>query len=199
MDRTESLTGRWIARTFAGWSAGFVLAILLIVVAESIGLRNVQFPLALGMGAGVGQFQSRLTAIHFGVRRRWILATGTGLTLPFLLSDILQIVGRPLPYSLASFVALGGLLTALLQWPLLRRALGRAAAAWVPVTTAGWVSAGSTVWLNEHVLPKTPGLPGALQYIAVVLAGGLILGAAGAVVLHGAVPAAADVPGVVQQ
>jgi hypothetical protein len=199
VDRTENLTGRWIARTFAGWSAGFVLAILLIVVAESIGLRDVQFPLALGMGAGVGLFQSRLTGLHFGVRRRWILATAAGLTLPFLLSDILRMAGRPLPYSLAGFVALGGLLTALLQWPLLRRALGRAAAAWVPVTTAGWMSAGSTVWLNEHVLPKTPGLLGALQYIAVVLAGGLILGAAGAVLLHAALPATAEVSGVVQQ
>ena len=46
--------GRWIVGTFAGWTVGFVLALVCIIGVESLGIRETQFPLALGMAAAVG-------------------------------------------------------------------------------------------------------------------------------------------------
>ena len=167
-----------VARTFAGWSVGFVLALALLVLVEALGAPTVQFPLALGMGLGVGALQAPVLRRAFPGTRGWVAATALGLSGPFALSDTLQIAGA-VPFSLPAHVALGGVLAAALQWRLLRRATDRARW-WLVVTPPGWLLAGSTVWLNE-VLPKIPGIFGALLYVAVVLAGGLVLGAASAV------------------
>src|SRR5690606_16272451 len=69
----------WVSATFAGWTVGFVLALACIVAAESAGLRETQFPLALGMGAGVGIAQGRLLAPWFSGRWAWATATAAGL------------------------------------------------------------------------------------------------------------------------
>lgn len=178
-DGRDIPSARWISRTFLGWVTGFVLAIGLILAVEGLGLRGVQFPLALGMGLGVGLFQARPLTPWLGRSCPWVVATTLGLTLPFVTADLLQYLGSPLPYSLAGYVALGGLLAGALQWRLLRGLVGRAAW-WLAVTPAGWLLAGSTVWINELLLPRTPGLVGALRYVAVVLSGGVVLGAASA-------------------
>jgi hypothetical protein len=174
---------RWIGWTFAGWAAGFVLAILFIVAAEGLGLRETQFPLALGMGLGVGLLQARVTADLFGERRRWVLASAVGLAAPFLVADLMRLFGRPVPYSLSVYVGLGGATAGLAQWRVLRRHLQRAGW-WLLAAPIGWLAGGSTVWVNEHVMPRTPGLIGALQYIGVVLLGGLVLGVIGAAALR---------------
>ena len=182
-----SLPVRWIAGTFVGWSAGFVLAILFIVAAESVGMPATQFPLALGMGTGVGVMQARVLRPYLGARGPWIAATALGLAAPFIVADLARGLGFALPYMLSAYVALGGLLAGILQWPLLRGLVARAAW-WVPASLVGWSLGGATVALND-LLPKTPGLVGALQYVGVVLAGGLLLGSAGAAVLGAIVPA----------
>ncbi len=171
-----------VARTFAGWSVGFVLAIALLVLVEVLGAPTVQFPLALGMGLGVGALQTPVLRRAFPGTRGWVTATALGLSAPFALSDTLQLAGVALPFSLPAHVAVGGVLAAVLQWRLLRGVIDRAERAWwwLVVTPPGWLLAGSTVWLNE-MLPKIPGIVGALLYVAVVLAGGLVLGAASAV------------------
>lgn len=164
-------------RTFAGWTLGFVLAIVLLVAVESAGVPAVQFPLALGMGIGVGVLQGRILAPPYPAVRAWTIATASGLSAPFVVGDLLQLAGAGIPYSLPVHVALGGVCAALLQWRLIRTVAARAWW-WMIITPPGWLLAGSTMWINE-ALPKTPGLAGALVYVAVVLAGGLILGAAG--------------------
>jgi hypothetical protein len=52
---------------------------------------------------------------------------------------------------------------------------------WFAITPAGWLLAGSTVWLNELLPRNVTGLLGAGRYLAVVLSGGVVLGAACAV------------------
>jgi hypothetical protein len=127
------------------------------------------------MGFGVGLMQGRLLRDRLGAPRRWAGWTTLGLAAPFLVRDASLLV-TAIPYSLAGYVAAGGLCAALLQWRLLRPEV-RGAVWWLVITPAGWLLAGSTVWLNE-LLPKTRGLVGALQYLAVVFSGGLVLGAA---------------------
>ena len=174
---------RWITRTFVGWAAGFVLAILFIVTAEGLGLRETQFPLALGMGLGVGLLQSRLTADLFGERRSWIVASAVGLAAPFVVADLAGIAGQAIPFSLTAYVGLGGTMVGVAQWRLLRRHFARAGW-WLIASPIGWLGGGFSVWLNEHVMPRTPGLIGALQYVGVVLLGGVVLGAVGAAALR---------------
>jgi hypothetical protein len=171
---------RWILQTFLGWSAGFVLAIALIVCVDALGVPSTQFPLAIGMGLGVGLLQGRMVAPLLGGGRSWVAATTLGLSLPFVLADLLRLLGIPVPYSLAAYVALGGVLAGALQWRLLRSQAVATTAWWPVLTPIGWLLAGATVWINE-LLPRTRGLIGAGRYIAVVLSGGLVLGVAAAV------------------
>lgn len=169
---------RWIGATFAGWSGGFVFAILLLVGVESIGVRQVQFPLALGMSLGVGFTQARLFGAQL-VRRWWIAMTATGLTAPFLLRDVAQLLDLAIPYNLAVYVAIGGACAGLLQYLLLRLVYGRAAS-WLAAAPLGWVLAAAAVVVNDRFMPRIPGIIGALIYIFVILAGGLLLGFTGA-------------------
>ena len=179
--RTTIPPARWVAPTFLGWSAGLFLAIALIIGVDSLGVSGTQFPLAVGMGLGVGAVQAGLVASLLGGRWPWIVATTAGLSLPFVLGDALRLAGVPLPYALAAYVAIGGVLAAALQGRLLQ---GRSVAGtwwWQAITPIGWVLAAAMVWLNELLPRNVTGLLGAGRYLAVVLCGGVVLGAASAV------------------
>jgi hypothetical protein len=114
-----------------------------------------------------------------GGGRRWVAATTLGLSLPFVVTDVLRLLGAGLPFSLSAYVAIGGVLAGLLQWQLLSPST--AAAAWWPVITPiGWILAASMVWVAEWLPKNVTGLLGAGRYVAVVLTGGLVLGLADA-------------------
>lgn len=51
------------------------------------------------------------------------------------------------------------------------------AAWWIPTSVPGWSGAASTVFFNDRYLPRIPGVIGALVYIAIILLGGIRLGA----------------------
>ena len=186
---------RWILWTFLGWSAGLFLAIALIIGVDSLGVSGTQFPLAVGMGLGVGAAQARLVAPLLGGRRAWISATTAGLSLPFVLGDALRLAGAPLPYALAAYVAIGGGLAAALQARLLQTVAVGSTGWWLVITPIGWLLAAAMVWLNELLPKNVTGLLGAGRYLAVVLSGGVVLGAASAVAwrLMGS-PSSARVP-----
>ena len=143
-------------------------------------LASTQFPLAVAWASG-GRVQSRLVAPFLAGARGWITATTLGLSLPFIVADVLRFAGSPVPYSLAAYVALGGVLAGALQARLLRALPFARPAWWLVITPIGWLLAGSTVWLNELLPKNVPGLLGAGRYLAVVLAGGVVLGVASAV------------------
>ena len=171
-----SLVVRWIRVTFFGWSLGFVLILVCIALFGLVGLGNAQVPVGLGMGVGVGLLQGRVVAERSRRGAGWLVATALGLTAPFLARDVARLLALQLPYALAGSIVVGGLVVGLLQWRVLRLGAGRGAA-WVLASVVGWALGGSTVVLNDKVLPKTPGILGALIYIGVVLVGGILLGA----------------------
>ena len=174
------MTTGWVARTFLGWCLGFVLAIVFVIVADGAGASGLQSPLPIGMGLGVGLLQGRGLASRLGPVRRWVTATSAGLAVPFVVADLSNAIGAPVPYALAVYVAIGGVVASAFQWTLLRAVVARPSW-WLLLTPVGWLLGGSTVWINERLLPKTPGLIGALQYVSVVLSGGVVLGLACAV------------------
>jgi len=167
--------GRWVRGTFAGWTAGFFLAILFIVVVDALGILQMQSPLALGMGVGVGLAQARLLGPLVSRRALWVLATALGLAAPFLVGDLAQLVDRPVPFNLAAYVMIGGIVVAALQWLLLRQVTAHAGW-WLGGSPLGWMLASSTVAINDGWIPRIPGIVGALIYVAVVLSGGVLLG-----------------------
>lgn len=178
----RGLTVRWMRTTFFGWCLGFALVLAFIALSGTVGLGNSQFPVGLGMGVGVGLLQRRAMAERTGTGTGWLGASVLGLTAPFLARDVARLLGLQFPYTLAGSIVVGGLVVGLLQGRVLHLDVGRAAM-WVVASVAGWTLAGSTVVLNERVLPKTPGIVGALIYIGVILTGGILLGAATGLVL----------------
>ncbi len=178
---------RWTVITFAGWCGGFVLALVLIVLVESLGAPSTQSPLPLGMGIGVGLAQARLLGAWAGTRRRWVTTTALALAAPFVVSDLAQIGGAPLPYRLWLWVAIGGLCVSVCQWALLRARAG-GAEWWLVTSPPGWLLAGATALVADRYLPRIPGIVGALLYLGIVLGGGVLLGVCTAMGRRGLAP-----------
>jgi hypothetical protein len=162
----------WIRATFLGWALGFVLVLVFLGVSGLLGLGDTQFPVGLGMGLGVGLLQGRLVGKAGLDARRWWLASAGGAAAPFLVHDVASLFDVGVPFSLAAYVMVAGLVVGLLQTSILP---GRSAW-WAVGSAAAWSSAGAVVYLNDMALPKIPGLPGAGLYVTVLLGGGLLLG-----------------------
>lgn len=177
-----SFVSRWTKLTFAGWALGFLLLLVFIGIGGSIGLGEMQAPIGLGMGLGVGFTQRRVIAERIGAGGKWVGATALGVTVPFLLRDVAKWLAIALPYQLTMSVVLAGLLVGVFQWTILRRH-SALAGAWIPASFLGWALAASMLVVNERVLPKIPGIVGALLYIVVILVGGVLLGGVTAPVL----------------
>lgn len=178
MEAREVKGPQWVLHTFLGWILGFALMLLLIGVSGMVGLGDTQFPIGLGMGAGVGIMQARLIGRLGADGRRWSLASALGMAAPFLVGDVAKLTPYTVPFSLALYIVFGGILTGILQWPVLRP-VGRRAPEWIGVAAVGWTLASVVIPFNETYLPRIPGITGALLYVGVVLVGGVILGVVG--------------------
>lgn len=166
----------WLRATWTGWLLGVPAIIGLALIGEALGIGASQGLVGAGMGLAVGGMQSRVLGAMVPKRGGWILATTVGLALPFLVHDISRLLGRELPYSLPVMVALGGLVAgagqALLLRPRYRRAL-----AWVAASIVGWSLAAGTTAIADTMFQARSirGIGGALAYLGVILAGGLVL------------------------
>lgn len=160
-----AIFSRWVRATFLGWLIGFVLVIVGALAWDLIGLQ-AQFMVGVGMGAGVGYMQGRVArewlgagGQWLGTSKPWLWSSIIGMGLPFVLWDLLA--WTAIPFSLGLCVALGGLLTGLLQARLLRPRSG--AAGWWPLASlAGW-TLGTGAGVDALIL-------------GVILLGGLVLG-----------------------
>src|SRR5262245_6817463 len=168
----------WIGATWGGWLLGFVLIVAFAFVLDAIGLSGTQSFVGLGMGAGVGLVQARL------VRQRlvpafapWFWSCVIGVTTPFLIVDILNLIGVGIPYSLQAAVAAGGLLTGVLQARILEKRF-RGASSWIVASAAGWILAAGTSAISDWMFQakRINGLSGALLYLGAMLSGGPLLG-----------------------
>jgi hypothetical protein len=171
----RSILVRWTAATALGWALGFVLLLLLIALGGAVGLGDEQFPLGLGMAAGVGIIQARRVGEVTGGARAWVLVSTLGVTAPFLVSDIADVLRPELPYSLPVLVATGGLVTGITQWMFLR-SRRRRALLWVPACGIGWLLACAGALVDYRWLGANLGMAGAVVYVAVLLGGGALLG-----------------------
>lgn len=162
----------WTRATFLGWALGFTLVLALLGLVGLLGFGNVQSPVGLGMGLGVGLVQARALTKAGWDAGRWWLASASGAAAPFLVHDAARLFDVGIPYSLAVYVVAAGLGVGVLQTPV----LPNRSEWWVVGSMAAWSSAGAVVYLADRALPRIPGLPGAGLYVLVLLSGGLSLG-----------------------
>lgn len=173
---------RFVVQSFLGWVLGVLLAIVLAVAGDSVGIEGTQLMVGVGVGAGVGLVQGRVLRPWVGPARRWLAATVLGMATPFLVSDVLAAMAG-VPFSLPACVAAGGVLTGCLQQRLLRPCVRRSAW-WIAASALAWCGAGATVMLSELLRDDLPrGAVGALAVLGLWLSGGVVLGVVGGVTL----------------
>lgn len=174
------LLGQWIRVTWVGWALGVPCLIALALAGEAVGIGGSQVLVGAGMGAGVGFMQGRALKDVLHAFAPWFWSCVIGLSAPFLVTDIAKAIGRDLPYSLYVCVALGGLIVGVWQWRLLRGRFNHAGW-WVLASTLGWsLAAVAAALANAQPLR---GIAGALLFLAIAVAGGLILGSVTGVAL----------------
>ncbi|MBP6703064.1 MAG: hypothetical protein KBH14_18570 [Vicinamibacteria bacterium] len=167
----------WVRITFLGWLLGIVLVVALALTGEMAGVHGSQIAVGLGMGLGVGVAQERALRPLLGPSQSWRWVSTFGLALPFLLVDIARLLGFQPPYSLYGAVAVAGVSAGIGQAALLR---GRPVSAplWVLASAIGWSAAAALVAAADTLTRESTlrGLPGALLYLGIVGAGGVVLG-----------------------
>lgn len=168
---------RWVRGTFAGWLLGFVFIILGAIAGDLIGMRESQFIVGIGMGAGVGYAQGRVAKQWLGATRHWVWASVIGMGVPFVVFDLVAAVWSEFPnLLLLPLVAIGGLLVGLLQRRILCSHSDRANW-WVPACVAGWTLAAGTAASGPLLDIIFPGRwLSAILNLGVILLGGVVLG-----------------------
>lgn len=163
MRQTDNLLKTWLLATFGGWLLGFVLLVILAEIWSATG-TEAQFPVGVGLGAGVGYMQSRKVGVVSS--RRWLWVSIVGMGTPFVAWDISTWAGINVPYPLQLFTLIGALLTGILQAMSLRQHYPRGFW-WIPACVVGWGFPASLAALeNAGVLP-----------LIGILFGGIVLGA----------------------
>lgn len=167
----------WVRATALGWLLGIPCIVLLALAGETVGIGGRQGLVGLGMGLAVGALQGRAIRPVLGAALPWMLATGAGFAMPFLLSDLAAYKEWPLDYSLPWCVAIGGGIAGLLQALLLRQRR-RGVTAWGVAGVLGWSLAGAMAHAADSLTGKASarGMTGALLYLALAATGGVVLG-----------------------
>ena len=171
---SPKLWGQWVRLTWLGWALGVPCIVVFALAGEAVGIGGVQVLVGAGMGAGVGFMQGRALKNILHAFAPWFWSCVAGLGAPFLVLDIANAMGWKIPYALEAYVALGGLIVGVWQWLLLRVRFHNAGW-WVLASALGWgLAAGAAALANAQPLR---GIWGALLFLAITAAGGLILGA----------------------
>lgn len=178
LEKQNFILAKWVTSTFLGWLLGFILILVLSVILGAIGVENVQFFTGTGMGLGVGFMQWRVIRRISIDDKRWIWYSVIGLTIPYLIFDLINLL---FSYSLGVYLlpvctGLGGLTTGLLQFRILRASSLRARL-WIIASFAGWILAALTVSSMDYIrFMEINNLIGFAINITLILGGGVVLG-----------------------
>ena len=186
--KRRNFVRRWVLATLGGWLLGSVAVALLADTLEGIGVGG-QFPIALGMGLGVGYAQWLVARQWFAASRRWVWASAVGMTAPFMIADIVAIrwnalsIGDNGPLFLLA-VAVGGALTGWWQRQCLQPRSVRGNM-WAVASGGGWVLAAAVtlfamvpghpesaldMWRNLGALPLGGAVMGTVTGVGLVWA-----------------------------
>jgi len=166
----------WIRNTWFGWLLGIPIIIAFALIGEAVHIGGAQVLVGAGMGTGIGLMQGRVIRRILHKSALWTGSCIIGLGTPFLLTDISKVVGWNLPYSLPLAIVLGGLIVGSWQALILGAQL-RKTGWWIVASALGWTLAAGTAAIADSSRARAiRGIWGALAYLGIVAAGGLILG-----------------------
>jgi len=173
----RKLFSRWVCATWIGWLFGIPLVVVFALIGEAVGIGGSQVLVGAGMGTGVGLMQARVIKGAVDKWFHWVRACAVGLALPFLVSDISRAAEWNLPYSLPVNVIIGGIIAGAWQTFILRSRFRRTWL-WTAASALGWTLAAGTAAIADSFsqVRSVRGILGALLYLGIVAAGGLVLG-----------------------
>ncbi len=166
----------WIRNTWLGWLLGIPIIIVLALIGEAVHIGGSQVLVGAGMGTGIGLMQGRVIRRILPKSALWLCSCIVGLGAPFLLTDLSKVFGWNLPYSLLALITIGGLIIGSWQALILRSRL-RQTGWWIVASALGWaLAAGTSAMADSSRAHAIRGIWGALVYLGIIAAGGLILG-----------------------
>lgn len=164
----------WLVATSVGWICGVIVVLALDVIHDLLHVGNGVY-IGVGMGWSVGFAQSRVARKWFGATSRWMWASTVGVTIPFLLADLVGADwNRDYWYLIPGLAAAGGLLSGLLQTSSLHARSGK---------TNWWVATSGVAWMCPALLIQLTMFPGhprtpleAVRNTGSIILGGVVLG-----------------------
>src|ERR1035437_2745657 len=165
---------RWVVASSAGWFCGVIVVVMLAAISDLIHVGNGVY-IGVGMGWSIGFAQWLTARKWFGARSQWMWASTIGVTIPFLLADLVGTQwDRNRWYLIPALAAAGGLLAGLLQRSSLRSHSGK---------TNWWVAASGAAWMCPALLIQLILYPGhrrtpleSVRNTGSIVLGGVVLG-----------------------
>ena len=88
--KTKFPLKKWVLYNFFGWLLGTIFVLILSSSFDAVGIENLQFFVAIGIGLGIGIAQWLVLKNITNIKPTWISVTIIGLTIPFVIADILK-------------------------------------------------------------------------------------------------------------
>ena len=169
---------QWLLFNFLGWLSGTILVLILSATFDSIGIEYLQFYVATGIGAGIGLGQWLFLRRYLTITSNWITLTIIGLTIPFIIADVLK---HFLLLDLKSFfiptcAGFGSILVGLFQGKILEKYKIKLFN-WVLISFFSWTLIAAAVHSIEFtsLISKNVWF-GFIANLLLLLSGGFILG-----------------------
>lgn len=135
---------KWTLTTFLAFPAGLILAFPVSYIINTIYPKETNLVVGLCLGASVGYSQWLILKGNFKINSFWGLACSIGIGIPFILEVVFDETGMSLqkitnygPLSWLFMGIIGGLISGLLQWRLIRPYLAKASL-WIAVSSTAW-------------------------------------------------------------
>lgn len=169
---------KWLIYNFFGWLLGTVLVLVLSSSLDAMGIEELQFFIAIGIGLGIGSSQWMVFKNISEIKPNWIVGTLIGLTIPFAIADVLNYVDWLHLKSLLIpvCVGVGSIIVGCFQSNLLK-AHGIKKLDWILISFVSWVLIALAVYSVEytHLISKNVWF-GFFTNLLLLLSGGIILG-----------------------
>ena len=165
---------RWVVASSVGWFCGVIVFLVLAELQDLFHVGNGVY-IGVGMGWSIGFAQWRIARKWFGATSQWMWASTIGVTIPFLLADLVGTQwDRDRWYLIPALAAAAGLLAGLLQRSSLRSHSGKPNW-WVAASAAAWMCPALLIQLI--IVPYRPRTPvEAVRNTGSILLGGVVLG-----------------------
>jgi hypothetical protein len=173
----------WTLNNLLGWLIGFALVMVVGIPLEGLHIFN-QAMIGIGMGAGVGLIQNRAINKHLEVKAKWFWCTFIGMSVPYILNDLLSPMFKFLTEeTLPVVTTVGGLLIGIFHYQFILKNKIPNSKSWILFSCIGWAAAHWVLLLFAYFVNykslnhwDIPVFFKVAPVVLVILSGGPILG-----------------------